>query len=228
MLCITTHSRFILRIKTSLRRCISISYTKPVITEPYHECPVWMESEIELKEYICLSPESSEHDVELFLMHLFGYNNIDVKQSMNASFDELLQKDTVAISGGVAFFENEENYIMPSCCCGLEEWGTVYTSIRNRISPWMGHDPSPGITYLDDYVRVWSDDPESNIKTKLTFIDFSYSEVLKSLARTKADLIGFIENPLFSWISKRDIELAIKFKLKMYQWFMEDVIESNS
>jgi hypothetical protein len=41
-------------------------YTKPVIREPYHDCPVWIENNVDRKEYLCLTAESNEQDVELF------------------------------------------------------------------------------------------------------------------------------------------------------------------
>lgn len=34
--------------------------------------------------------------------------------------NELLVNDSVAISGGVAFYENEYKCIMPSCCAALK------------------------------------------------------------------------------------------------------------
>ncbi|MGO4543117.1 hypothetical protein [Paenibacillus sp. 2TAB19] len=135
-------------------------YTRPVIREPYYDCPVWIESEVARNEVTLLSSDSSAHDVELFLLHLFGYNSIDVSQSIQRSFEELFKLDEVAILGGIAFFKDEESFILPSCCCGLEQWETVNQSINNRQSPWLGHDPSPGVTYHDDFLLVWADDPK--------------------------------------------------------------------
>jgi hypothetical protein len=96
-------------------------YTKPVIREPYYDCPVWIESEVDRNEVTFLSSDSSAHDVELFLLHMFGYNSIDVSHSIQRSFEELFKLDEVAILGGIAFFKDEDTVIMPSCCCGLEQ-----------------------------------------------------------------------------------------------------------
>ncbi|MHA7966751.1 hypothetical protein ACX93W_21810 [Paenibacillus sp. CAU 1782] len=195
-------------------------YTKPVITDPYYDCPVWIENEIERKPFICLTADSSEHDVELFLLHLFGYSDIDVSQTMKASFDEILQEDEKAISGGVAFYRDEHRYILPSCCCGLEELIEICASVKEKKSPWLGHDPWPGITYHDGYARVWSDDPDKE-STEHFYVDFTYNELEESLEKTKGELVGFIEGPLFHWVFKRDAELARQFKLKMYMWFLK-------
>ncbi|NOU84560.1 hypothetical protein GC102_02040 [Paenibacillus sp. LMG 31460] len=92
-------------------------------------------------------------------VHLFGYNNIDVKESFEKSFKQLLNEDEVAILGGITFFEDEDKFILPSCCCGLEDLVLVNESIINRVSPWLGHDPNPGIKYSNNgIVKVWSDD----------------------------------------------------------------------
>lgn len=57
-------------------------YTKPVTVEAYCGTPVWIDHEVPLKEYIILSAESSTEEVELFLSHLFEYNDIDVNRSL--------------------------------------------------------------------------------------------------------------------------------------------------
>ena len=117
-------------------------YTKAVITGPYYDKPEWIANEITREEFICLSSESNERDVELFLILLFGYNHINVEQSFLLSFNELLEQEGVVLSGGIAFFEDENKYILPSCCCGLEDFSGVIDTIINRQSPWMGHDPA--------------------------------------------------------------------------------------
>ncbi len=201
-------------------------YTKPVIKEPYYDCPIWIENKVIYKEYISLTADSKKEDVELFLVHLFGYNNIDVKQSLEESFNELFKEDEVAILGGVAFFESQNKLILPSCCCGLEDWSEVYYSVKNRISPWLGHDPNPGMTYRDKYVRVWSDDPSSttNRTREAPYYieyEYEYEVLLRSLEKTKDDLEGFIKDPLFIWISRRDNTIGNLMTQKMEQWFMK-------
>lgn len=113
-------------------------FTKAVIIDPYYYCPIWIDSEVTRKEYIILSADSNKEDVELFLILLFGYNGIDVKQSLEKSFHELFNEDEVAISGGIAFFGTNNKKILPSCCCGLEDWHEVYDSVINKTSPWLG------------------------------------------------------------------------------------------
>ncbi|RAV05528.1 hypothetical protein [Paenibacillus sp. YN15] len=196
-----------------------MAYIKPVICDPYYDCPVWIENEITRNENTFLSQNSSTHDVELFLLHLFGFGRIAPGKSFTESFEELLSKDEVAISGGIAFFKDETTLIGPSCCCGLEQWREVEASILNKKSPWLGHDPFPSITYEDDRILVWPDDP-SKVKDETFSIPFTYEEMLDGLGCVQQDLIDFIEGPLMRWIMQRDEKLALQMKQKMFHWFI--------
>jgi len=198
-----------------------MSYMKPVIREPYYDKPIWIENEVTRKEFTFLSSNSSEAEVELFLLHLFGYNRIDASISFEESFKVLLNEDEVAILGGVAFLQDDETFIMPSCCCGLEEIQSIDYSIKAKQSPWLGHDPSPEIQYFDDYALVWSDDPETH-KEELLSIKFTSNELVESLEKCKKDLLGFIEEPLYKWIKVRDVEIANRMRQKMLHWFLKD------
>ncbi|MEK3885855.1 hypothetical protein [Paenibacillus sp. PL2-23] len=196
-------------------------YTKAVITDPYYDKPIWITGEVTRKEFLCLSAESSSHDVELFLTHLFGYMDINVEQSLLLSFNELFEQDYIALSGGVAFFADENNYILPSCCCGLEDYSNAIDSIINKQSPWMGHDPAPGLTYNNNQVYVWPDDPESSISNKY-FIEFSYQELKENLEKTSKEIKGFIEGPLYCWIVKENSEIANTMRAKMKKWLLNE------
>lgn len=201
---------------------MSKPYTKAVIIEPYYECPIWIENDVLRKKYTKLDAESSEEDVVLFLILLFGYNNINVKQSLEESFNELFKEEGVVLSGGIGFFE-ENNVILPSCCCGLEDWSEVYDSVRNKTSPWLGHDPNPGITYSDNRVKVWPDAPDrSTVTQELRFIEYEYEELLRSLEKTKEELIGFIREPLFRWVNDRSEKIAVEMMRKMDEWFLRE------
>lgn len=199
-------------------------YTKPVIVDPYYDRPCWLEHEVERKEFIILSADSRSEDVELFLILLFGYNHIDEKPSFEDSFHELFKEEYVVISGGIGFFLDPNTKILPSCCCGLEDWSEVYQSVRNRTSPWLGHDPSPGITYQEQTVRVWADDPESipeGMRQGTFFIDYKYEELVHSLEQTKKDLSDFVHGPLHHWMNRRNRSVANKMTQKMLAWFIE-------
>ncbi|PJN54342.1 hypothetical protein PAEVO_10630 [Paenibacillus sp. GM2FR] len=198
-------------------------YTKAIIIEPYYECPIWIENDVTRKEYTILDAESKEEDVVLFLILLFGYNHINVKQSLEESFNELFNEERVALSGGIGFFEDNK-LILPSCCCGLEDWSEVSNSVKSRTSPWLGHDPNPGMIYDENHVKVWSDDPDRSTETQETlyFIEYEYEELLRSLDKTKEELTSFIREPLFRWINRKSVETANQMIIKMEEWFFKE------
>lgn len=43
-----------------------MSYMKPVIREPYYDKPIWIENEVNRKEFTFLSSKSSDAEVEFF------------------------------------------------------------------------------------------------------------------------------------------------------------------
>ncbi|WP_282935953.1 hypothetical protein [Paenibacillus sp. RC67] len=199
-------------------------YTKPVIIAPHFECPIWVENNVIRKEYVILSADSSNEDVSLFLILLFGYNDINVQQTLEDSFNDLFKEDHIAVSGGIAFFENQNKKILPSCCCGLENWNEVHLSVKSKSSPWLGHNPSPEILYQNNLVRVWSDNPDSSVENRETpfSIEYDYEELLQSLDHSQKDLIAFINEPLFEWIYNKNNEIGIEMLQKMKKWFFDN------
>ncbi|MCM3700546.1 hypothetical protein [Paenibacillus macerans] len=195
-------------------------FTKAVIVEPRIECPTWISEKVEYKAFVILSGQSDESDVELFLTHLFLYNGIDLDRSLKDSFNDLFNEEHVILHGGIAFFEGFERSILPSCCCGLEDIDEIRGSINKRVSPWLGHDPTPGIIYYDNYIRVCSYDPSSN--HPVIFIDYTYEEIYKCLKETRVELLDFIEGPLFSWLNQRDSDIASEMIIKMKNWFVQE------
>jgi hypothetical protein len=196
-------------------------YTKAVIVEPYYEQPSWLRTESERPDLVILSRDSRPEEVEWFLVLLFGYNDIEVACSFDQSFAELFAREGVTLSGGVAFMEGERA-ILPSCCCGLESFEEIYESVCQRTSPWLGHDPSPGILYPEAHVaKVWSNDqasPGEEAKPPYS-ITFEYKDLLHSLEAAREDLRGFIRGPLYRWISQRDLVTGQEMIRKLESWF---------
>lgn len=193
-------------------------YTKTVIMDQHFEKPSWIINKLVKREYVVLSETSSSHEVELFLTLLFGYNHINVEQSLNESFSELFEQEQVALPGGIAFFDDEHTFILPSCCCGLEDFMDIIDSVSNGQSPWLGHDPSPGITYTDNHALVWPDDPGSCNKSD--GITFPYGELIAQLESAKIELQAFIDGPLYNWIDKENRGIAQTMKDKLKIWLV--------
>lgn len=68
------------------------SYMIPVITNPYYDLAPWMDKEIERKEIIKLSKESSKEEVQRFISTLFGFNSIDINRDFEASIKDLMDE----------------------------------------------------------------------------------------------------------------------------------------
>lgn len=171
-----------------------MSTVRAVITNPFYQQPAWV-SNVEYKETVYLSKYSSEEDAVLFLTLLCGYNNVALNNKGPAEVvHELIHMDDVAMSGGIAFRSNEK-LILPSCCCGLEQWTDVLNDVIKKSSPWLGHDPTPCIEYCGDSARIWSDDflgiyyKDVSIQDKETmfFIEYKYKELIKNLMSIEED-----------------------------------------
>lgn len=196
-------------------------YAHPVLrVEPYGERPEWLNTSTDVNDYIPLSPLANEREVELFLYTLLGASHLELRptpQEMLEDFMELDEEDGIALSGGIAFYENENRRITPSCCAGVEQIPAIIEDVANRQSPWLGHDPWPNITYESDQAHVWPDnisaqfpDSESlNIETSTEPpIVYPYEELLQSVHRCATELEGFIDGPLYTWLVTHTPELA--------------------
>ncbi|ULL17926.1 hypothetical protein DVH26_27760 [Paenibacillus sp. H1-7] len=191
-------------------------YTMPVITEPYHDSPGWLDKPRTQKHFVTLTSLSNEEDVELFLTLLLGYNRIDAELSFEAAFDTLFLEDGIAISGGIAFFENEQIYILPSCCCGLEGIFEMYENVVNKQSPWLGHDPDPWIEYKENNTLVWSDSAGS--MERMITIPYSHEELVQCIQKSMSDLMAFIDIPLYQWLSNRNPRVGDEMRKRMKYW----------
>lgn len=193
-------------------------FVKPVVIEPYFPTPKWIDNNIGLKEYIIISKDSSVHDVKLFLIEMFGYNNINVEQHVDKAFNDLLLQDEAVVAGGVLFLSHNKK-IFPGCCCGLETWRDVVRGAVNEESPWMGHAPSPTFEFLEDKVFVWSDDYREGVTDEVYFIEYQKGELIKKLNNLENDLIQYAKGPLYKYMKHYHSEWADKMILKFKEWF---------
>ncbi|WP_052738030.1 hypothetical protein [Bacillus sp. SA1-12] len=194
---------------------------KAVVQEPYYKCPEWLET-VEYKEYIILSKKISNHDVDLFLVELFGYNDIDVDREPKQVFKDLLNEESIVVAGGVLFVENHDKMIFPSCCSGLEGWRENLNGVIEGKSPCMGHDPSPTLEFHGDKVRIWSDDykGKQNLpNSDIFYIEFDRHDLISKLRNIETDLKEFACSPLYNRVNLFDKTLAEQMIEKFSAWF---------
>lgn len=202
-----------------------------VITNPYFKQPPWL-PEVNYKDTVFLSRHSTSEDAVLFLTLLCGYIDIDIEQKPENVFEQLLKRDEVPISGGIAFAD-EERLIAPSCCCGLEDWQEVYKSVLGRSSPWLGHDPYPSIEYSGDHVKIWSDDFSGKWNKELSgekrnsmfCISYEHAELVSMLKSVRTDLLDFYEYSFEQTFHMVGDKLKRKLFSQYCKWFkLEDTI----
>ncbi|MEW4370996.1 hypothetical protein [Paenibacillus kandeliae] len=193
-------------------------YTKAVITiEPYYERPKWMKHDLPWKPYMALTPQASEPEVEWFMRVLLGYHDIDMSQSAQTALKELSQQEGFIMPGGIAFFENEDRYILPSCCGGIEDINEFLVCLDKKISPWMGHDPDPTLTYDENHVYVWPDRLDRAHPENIPIVYTNHEWVLTT-QQSVAALQGFLEGPLYNWLRSTSSDYADPIIRMLKEW----------
>ena len=198
---------------------------RAVIQNPYFEQPSWL-PKVEYRETIYLSRFSTSEDAVLFFTLVCGYNNVDVDREPFEVLNELIAIDEVALSGGIAFVDKDK-VILPSCCCGLENWRDVLEAVLNKKDVWLGHDPFPTLEYVNDLVRVWSDDYFGTMRKDLTeqellnmfFIEYNRNDLVSKLQSIEVDLLGFYKHSLVKELSMADDNLKEMLFKKYCKWF---------
>lgn len=200
-----------------------LTEVKAIIQNPYYKAPCWIDDNIERKEYVVLDGNSSENDVELFLIELLGYNDIDIEQNKENVIKEIILKDEIVIAGGILFI-GESSEIFPSCCCGLEGWKEILDAAINKESPWLGHDPYPWFEYIENNIRIWSDDYNKNHSNEIYFIECDRDILINKLRLISNDLIEFSKVPLYKHVTKHVGDFAKEVVQQFEKWFSLNII----
>ncbi|ERI11669.1 hypothetical protein [Aneurinibacillus aneurinilyticus] len=200
-----------------------------IIQDPYFDQPSWL-SKAEYRENVVLSKLSSIDDAVLFFTLLCGYNDVDVARDPTDVLNELIATDEVVIRGGITF-EDKNKVILPSCCCGLENWRDVLEAVISKEGVWLGHNPFPSVEYIDNTVRIWSDDfsgvmrkdvTEKEIR-KMYYIEYSRDDLIKKLQSIETDLLDFYKCSFKKALWMVDDYHKEMLFLKYCKWFNLDV-----
>lgn len=177
--------------------------------EFYYECPKWLQEDRSIQN-VKITGDCSPLEVDALLYGMLGYNQIPLTDSPATTLIQLLkglEAKEIVMSGGLIFQEDDRK-IVPSCCCGLEQWKEIVEGIRNKRSPWMGHDPYPGCMYEGDMIIVCSDDIKYHEEAYITVkedeiirICYTNQEMDELLARLESDMKAFTVGPLANRIS---------------------------
>jgi len=178
------------------------------------------------KEFILLDGNTTKQEVDLFLFGIFIYNSsICITDNSSESLQNLLDafnSDEVVLSGGPLFYENDTR-ILPSCCCGLEQWHEVVTGICNKRNVWLGHDPFPVIEYGDNLTTIWSDDclgiyGAAKPKDNLNSIEFLVDGLDCCLDKLRGDIKAFVTIPFCNRLNEIDHYMADDLMFAVMKW----------
>lgn len=129
----------------------------PVVDAPFERSEFWWRLPPSLPAWptrIELSGQTSERDVALVAYQLAACNARGNGVVLTPA--ELLALDDRLVLPGGLLLRSGEREIVPSCCCGLENW-PEWRHVADGHSPWMGHDPAPGVERVGNRWRVWPD-----------------------------------------------------------------------
>jgi hypothetical protein len=116
------------------------------------------------------------------------YNQIEICPSAMETLNSFLEKEQFVLPGGLQFSEDGQAKVVPGCCCGLEDWHGWLSVPHGNNGVWAGHDPSPGVEFVDGNIRVWQDEKAEGVE----FIDLDDEEMRGLLDKVESDLKGFV------------------------------------
>ena len=154
---------------------------------PFEGEPLWAVASVANWSRLRLFSGVTDEEVGSIILTACSYNHhLEIQRSAIETLDAFVAEDFV-LPGGLLFSEDEQVKVVPGCCAGLEDW-RGWLDVPNGNTIWAGHDPSPGVEFVDDGIRVWQDEQADGVK----FIDFGVDEMRGLLEKVESDLKGFV------------------------------------
>lgn len=155
--------------------------------QPFEGEPPWAVASAANWSFLKLFSGVTDEEVGSVILTACSYNHhLEVQRSPIETLDAFVAEDFV-LPGGLRFSEDEQVKVVPGCCAGLEDW-REWLDVPNGNTIWAGHDPSPGVEFVDGGIRVWQDEKAEGIE----FIDLSADEMRGLLKKVESDLKGFV------------------------------------
>jgi hypothetical protein len=140
---------------------------------------------------IRLSGELTHPEIGLVFAQLVQYNRLDFFTNSQATLKQIIEAEKLVLPGGIQATLGDQ-VIAPSCCCGLETWREWQVFLKTGRSPWLGHDPSPGLEMEDDLIRIWSDRGFGASQESAFHIETKRSTFCSSLQVAESELQAFL------------------------------------
>lgn len=163
-----------------------------------------------------LNGEMDEASLLNFLKELHDYGG-DEDDNQNVETPATLVKSLLAreeqiVAGGLVII-GESFHLFPGCCCGLEGWIEWKDLKKGSISPWLGHDPFPGVDTRGDKAIL-----HNGLKVEQESFELSYEELSKMVEQVSFTLSQFLERlqVFLNNIDRRNSERLVQ---KISEWF---------
>ncbi len=137
-----------------------------------------------------LELDSAKHDSEFeyILLLMLGINNEEPEETTHPD-DQA--SEFPSLPGGLIARRNDVE-IIPSCCCGLEEWGQWRSLFQESPMLWLGHDPAPHVEQKDGKFTLWADGglDDARIEPRIDFNREELTEALEDAERAISEFSG--------------------------------------
>lgn len=155
--------------------------------QPVEGEPPWAVASIADWSFLRLFSGVTDEEIGSVILTACLYNHhLEVQRSAIETLNAFVAEDFV-LPGGLQFSEDEQVKVVPGCCAGLEDW-REWLDVPDGKTIWAGHDPSPGVEFVNGIIRVWQDEKGDGVD----FIDFGVDEMRGLLEKVESDLKGFV------------------------------------
>ncbi|GGN89101.1 hypothetical protein GCM10011579_083520 [Streptomyces albiflavescens] len=155
---------------------------------------LWPTADQPADRLLVLSGDLSPLEVGTAMAVLAGYNKTQRRRHDPGPADglamlrRLVSVESVVAPGGLRLQDSATGVtVPPGCCFGLENWRD-WQGLLDGETPWLGHDPTPGVEPSGSLVRLW---PDAERPAGLP-IELALSELPVLLESVRSALTGFL------------------------------------
>ncbi len=165
--------------------------------------PPWPVAPLPPGSWLALDADCVDEQVGLFVAALADRIDAQPTEGRGEVVDALLAGEQLTVSGGIRVGDSTTGtVVVPGCCAGLEEW-REWRQVLSGASPWLGHDPSPEVEVVAEFVRVWQDGGGNRHTGRWAgvHVDIPRDALPELLTGVHQDLIGFLD-ALTAWAGR--------------------------
>ncbi|QYC38387.1 hypothetical protein Nocox_03795 [Nonomuraea coxensis DSM 45129] len=171
---------------------------------------------------LALSGLLSPAEVGTAMAVIFNYNHIPVAHAASltdAHLDQhLAEAEGLIAPGGLLFRDTATGVsIAPGCCSGLENWRDWWDVTRGQ-KPWLGHDPTPHITHVDNVIQLRQHDGNT------ASIEITRGELSRLLTTVQQHLTEFL-NLARQWATATTPSMADRLISALDQYLLITMTE---